>query len=136
MFYMYLKKQCLLPCTVILARLFITELENVSCAVRNKFICTAHFVATGLCTVACVNTKTSLYTPVESLASAFNSNKCTYIDFNNLKFTLKHIKRPYMFRLYDHPQGVLACNFSKEQSMLHQDDRMIETCRSVLNDVM
>ena len=23
----------------------------------------------------------------------------------NLKFTLKHLKRPYMFRSYDHPQG-------------------------------
>jgi len=24
---------------------------------------------------------------------------------NNLKFTLKHLKRSYMFRSYDHPQG-------------------------------
>ena len=32
----------------------------------------ARFVSTGQCTVACVNTKTSLYTPVESLDSAFD----------------------------------------------------------------
>ena len=25
--------------------------------------------------------------------------------FNNLKFTLKHLKRSYMFQSYDHPQG-------------------------------
>jgi len=31
-------------------------------------------------------------------------NKCTYIVFNNLKFTLKHLKRSYMFQSYDHPQ--------------------------------
>jgi len=24
---------------------------------------------------------------------------------NHLKFTLKHLKRSYMFRSYDHPQG-------------------------------
>ena len=28
-----------------------------------------------------------------------------YIVFNNLKFTVKHLKRSYMFRSYDHPQG-------------------------------
>jgi len=28
------------------------------------------------------------------------------------------------------------CNFSKEQSMLLEDDRMIETCRSVLSVLM
>ena len=28
-----------------------------------------------------------------------------YVVFNNLKFTLKPLKRPYMFRSYDHPQG-------------------------------
>ena len=27
------------------------------------------------------------------------------IYINDLKFTLKHLKRYYMFRLYDHPQG-------------------------------
>jgi len=32
--------------------------------------------------------------------------------------------------------GVLNCNFSKEQSMLPEDDRMIETCRSVLSVLM
>jgi len=31
---------------------------------------------------------------------------------------------------------VLNCNFSKEQSMFPEDDRMIETCRSVLNVLM
>ena len=57
-----------------------------------------------------------------------------------------------MFRSYDHPQGtyfvpcyiyslkhsltVLNRNFSKEQSMLPEDDRMIETCRSVLSVLM
>ena len=25
--------------------------------------------------------------------------------FNDLKFTLKHLKRSYVFRSYDHPQG-------------------------------
>jgi len=29
--------------------------------------------------------------------------------------------------------SVLNCNFSREQSMLPEDDRMIETCKSVLN---
>ena len=28
-----------------------------------------------------------------------------YSHFNNLKFTLKHLKRSYMFRSYDHPEG-------------------------------
>jgi len=96
--------------------------------------------------------------------------------FNDLKYTLKLLKRSYMFRSYDHPQGAyvaqrtsiarlilnstrltqytrhaataptqrkdlnhwvfLNCNFSKEQSMLPEDDRMIETCRSVLRVLM
>ena len=30
----------------------------------------------------------------------------------------------------------LNYNFSKEQYMLPEDDRMIETCRSVLSDLM
>jgi len=30
----------------------------------------------------------------------------------------------------------LNCNFSKEQSMLHEDDRKIETSRSVLSVLM
>jgi len=34
-----------------------------------------------------------------------HTNRCTYIVFDNLKFTLKHLKRSYMFRSYDHPQG-------------------------------
>ena len=29
----------------------------------------------------------------------------THIVFNNLKFTLKHLKRSYMFRSYDHSEG-------------------------------
>jgi len=29
----------------------------------------------------------------------------------------------------------LNCNFSKEQCMLPEDDRMIETCRSVISDL-
>jgi len=29
--------------------------------------------------------------------------------------------------------SVLNCNFSKEQSVLPEDDRLIETCRSVLS---
>ena len=32
--------------------------------------------------------------------------------------------------------SVLNCNFSKEQSTLPEDDRMIETCRSVLSVLM
>jgi len=35
-----------------------------------------------------------------------------------------------------HPVSVLNCNFSKEQSMLPEDDSMIKTCRSVLNVLM
>jgi len=69
--------------------------------------------------------------------------------FNKLKFTLKHLKRSYMFRSYDHSQGAYFvpcksyslkyssdCKFSKEQSMLPDDDRKIETCRSVLSVLM
>ena len=52
--------------------------------------------------------------------------------FNDLKFTLKHLKRSYMFRTYDHPQGA----YIVEQCMLPEDDRMIETCRSVLSVLM
>jgi len=32
--------------------------------------------------------------------------------------------------------SALICNFSKEQSMLSEDDCMIETCRSVLSVLM
>jgi len=35
----------------------------------------------------------------------YHTNKCTYIVFNNLKFTLKYLKRFYVFRSYHHPQG-------------------------------
>jgi len=35
-----------------------------------------------------------------------HTNKCTYIVSNNLKFTLKHLKRSCMFRTYYHPRGV------------------------------
>jgi len=39
-----------------------------------------------------------------------------------------------MFRSYDHPQGAFFFPyFSQEQCMLPEDDRMIETCRSVLS---
>ena len=53
-----------------------------------------------------------------------------------------------MFRSYDHPHehillqfktlivSVLKCNFSKEQSILPEDYRMIETCRSVLISIL
>jgi len=34
-----------------------------------------------------------------------HTNKCPYIVFNNLKFTLKHLKLSYMFRSHDHPQA-------------------------------
>ena len=32
-----------------------------------------------------------------------------------------------------HSLSVLNCNFSKEQSMFPEDDRMVEICLSVLN---
>jgi len=35
----------------------------------------------------------------------YHTNKCTYIVFSKLKFTLKHLKLSYMFRSYVHPQG-------------------------------
>jgi len=31
--------------------------------------------------------------------------------FNDLKFTLKHLKRSYMFRSYDHPQGAYIVTY-------------------------
>jgi len=51
------------------------------------------------------------------------TNSHIYIVFNNLKFTLKHLKRSYMSRSHDHPQGA-------------EDDRVIETCRGVLSVLM
>jgi len=56
-----------------------------------------------------------------------------------------------MFRSHDHPQGayivssvnyihnslnVLIYNFSKKQCMLPEDDRVVETCRNILNVLM
>jgi len=34
-----------------------------------------------------------------------------YILFNNLKFTLKHLKRSFLFRSHDHPYGayIVSC---------------------------
>ena len=38
--------------------------------------------------------------------AAAHTNKCTYICYLiNIKFTLKHLKRSYMFHSHDHPQG-------------------------------
>jgi len=34
-----------------------------------------------------------------------HTNTCIYIKLRGLKFTLKHLKRSYMFRSHDHPQG-------------------------------
>ena len=45
---------------------------------------------------------------VELPSTTYLSNTPTnahIYSFNNLKFTLKHLKRSYMFRSYDHPQG-------------------------------
>jgi len=42
--------------------------------------------------------------------------------FNNLKFTLKHLKRSYMFRSYDHPQGaytVSCLSYSLKHSLIY-----------------
>jgi len=44
----------------------------------------------------------SLHVPFCSLSI---TPKNAYILFNNLKFTLKHLKRSYIFRSYDHPQA-------------------------------
>ena len=41
-----------------------------------------------------------------------------------------------MFRSYDKSLSVLNYNFSKEQNMLPEDDRMIEKCRIVLSVLM
>ena len=37
-----------------------------------------------------------------------NTPTNAHIFFNNLKFTLKHLKLSYMFRSYDHPQGAYS----------------------------
>ena len=44
-----------------------------------------------------------------------NTPTNAHIDFNNLKFTLKHLKRSYMFRSYDHPQGAYFCSLLELQ---------------------
>ena len=49
-------------------------------------------------------------------------HRCTYIVFNNLKFTLKHLKRSYMFGSYDHPQGayfVPCYSYSLKHSVIY-----------------
>jgi len=43
--------------------------------------------------------------PFPEYVSNTPTNAHTMIVFNNLKFTLKRVKRSYMFRSYDHPQG-------------------------------
>ena len=40
------------------------------------------------------------------------------------------------FKTFGELLNVLNYNFSKEQYILPEDDRVIETCRSVLNDLM
>ena len=60
------------------------------------------------CTWCISNNRDTLSSPLHrAFCSLFkqHTNKCTYIVFNNLKFTLKHLKRSYIFRSYDHPQG-------------------------------
>ena len=53
---------------------------------------------------------------------------------NNYKNArLKLLKTNAVFRK---SLSVLNCKFSKEQSMLPEDDRMIETCRCVLSVLM
>ena len=67
--------------------------------------------------------------------------------FNDLKFTLKYLKRSYIFRSWyaateptqhnDLNHWVfLNYNFSKEQGMLPEGDRKIETCKTVLSVLM
>jgi len=54
-------------------------------------------------------------------------NKCTYIVFNNLKFTLKHLKRSYMFRSYDHPREHMlseVCYLNKLQNSRCNDEEV------------
>ena len=61
----------------------------------------------------------SILSPAQYWVSS--TDQCTYIVFNNLQFTLKHLKCSYVFRSHDNPQGAYFV------------DRMIETCRSVLS---
>jgi len=55
---------------------------------------------------------------------------------NNIN--LHKLVRRWIIHSYSlkHPLSVLNCNFSKEQCILPEDDRMIETCRSVLSVLM
>ena len=66
---------CLCTCKIV-------TYENSRNTFNNLHCCTVHFV------VYFSNTPTN-----------------AHIFFNNLKLTLKHLKRSYMFRSYDHPQG-------------------------------
>jgi len=47
--------------------------------------------------------------------------------FNYLKFALKHLKRSYMFRSYDHPQGayIVPC-YSYSLKILSDLHRYVE----------
>jgi len=50
---------------------------------------------------------------------------------------VKQLKPNYInVKINSKSLSVLNCNFSKEQSTLPEDDRMIETCRSVLSVLM
>jgi len=60
---------------------------------------------------------------IEKLISVTH-HKCTYIVFNKLKCTLKHLKRSHMFRSYNHPQGayfvpLLKLQFKTLSDLLH-----------------
>ena len=70
--HVYQNVQRLLPYTAIMVRLFIADVQWVSCAVWNKFICTCVFLRRRSMYCSLLNTKTSLYTPVETLVSAFD----------------------------------------------------------------
>ena len=51
--------------------------------------------------------------------------------------TQKHDMLPqHQVNIRSNSPNVLNYNFSKEQYMLPEDDRVIETCRSVLNVLM
>jgi hypothetical protein len=56
--------------------------------------------------------------------------------FNDLIFVYRHAATaPTQYEDVNH-WVFLNYNFNKEQSMLPEDDRMIETCRSVLSVLM
>ena len=54
----------------------------------------------------------------------------------NCNFSKEQSMLPEDDRMIETCLSVLNCNFNKEQNMLPQDDRMIETCRSVLGVLM